>query len=362
MRRILSVLSLVLLPLLGGMQTASACVCAPARTPAQWSNDASRVFLGTVLEIGERRLVDHDLGRGYSQPVSFSVIQAWKGVESATIEIENRQTSCAAYYDVGTTYLVYTYYDATGDYHGSGGCWAIEMERAGQHLAFLDSATCPCNAMPTPEIALRSASAVFSGTVTALYDDPDTTDYVISVAFDAHTLWKNRYPFFEGTVNTPGVAVPTSAACGYPFAVGETYLIYAFESYEFGGNSSVPFVTSLCSRTKPLAQAAEDLAFLGAGTTSTVPQAPLPPHAKLSNYPNPFAETTTVSYALTEAAVVTLTVYDLTGRKIALRSLGVQAAGTHAETFDLTGKPAGMYFYEVQAGELVQRQVAVLAR
>ncbi len=47
----------------------------------------------------------------------------------------------------------------------------------------------------------------------------------------------------------------------------------------------------------------------------------------LQNYPNPFNPETWIPYHLSEAASVTLSIYDTAGQRIRMLSLGVQAAG-----------------------------------
>ena len=47
--------------------------------------------------------------------------------------------------------------------------------------------------------------------------------------------------------------------CGYPFQVGEAYLVYAFKA---GDSGTVR--TGICSRTRPLEKASDDLEFLRA--------------------------------------------------------------------------------------------------
>jgi hypothetical protein len=59
-------------------------------------------------------------------------------------------------------------------------------------------------------------------------------------------------------------------ACGYTFKIGGQYLVYAYRPKDGSGLS-----VSLCSRTRPLANAAEDLAFfqtlnVSAGTGGTI--------------------------------------------------------------------------------------------
>ena len=54
------------------------------------------------------------------------------------------------------------------------------------------------------------------------------------------------------------------ASCGYPFEMGQSYLVYAF-----GLESSLE--THLCTRNQPLAAAAEDLSGLGEGIEPSKP-------------------------------------------------------------------------------------------
>ena len=66
--------------------------------------------------------------------------------------------------------------------------------------------------------------------------------------------WNSRWTF---------AVVLRGTACGYGFEPAKSYLVYA--SATDGALS-----TNLCSRTRPMAQAAEDLAVLGMGATLTV--------------------------------------------------------------------------------------------
>jgi hypothetical protein len=70
---------------------------------------------------------------------------------------------------------------------------------------------------------------------------------------------------FRG-VSTPAVSVVTAGsgpACGYEFNVGERYLVYARQAKDGSG-----LVTGICSRTRPIAQAEDDLRFLQTLSTS----------------------------------------------------------------------------------------------
>ena len=90
-------------------------------------------------------------------------------------------------------------------------------------------------------------------------------------------------------------------------------------------------------------------------------------YALHQNYPNPFNPTTKISYDLPEASVVSLSIYDLMGRKIRTMINSEQTAGFKNIQWNATddlGKsvPAGMYIYTIQAGEFRQTRKMVLLK
>lgn len=115
---------------------------------------------------------------------------------------------------------------------------------------------CKC-AVPTVEAARADASALFEGRVLSVVEEsPEGAMPYHRVTLAVVRAWKGleREEQVEAITNTQ------SAACGYPFTKDTSYLVYARESE---GKLHV----SLCSRTKPMADAAEDLAVLGSGAT-----------------------------------------------------------------------------------------------
>tara|TARA_B100000508_G_scaffold141097_1_gene146939 strand:+ start:28808 stop:30616 length:1809 start_codon:yes stop_codon:yes gene_type:complete len=72
---------------------------------------------------------------------------------------------------------------------------------------------------------------------------------------------------------------------------------------------------------------------------------------KVSQYPNPFANETTVNYSLQEASAVDYNVVDMAGNVIISGSEGNQTAGEHSFTIDGAAFANGVYFLELTAGE-----------
>ena len=84
-------------------------------------------------------------------------------------------------------------------------------------------------------------------------------------------------------------------------------------------------------------------------------------------YPNPFNPITSLRYDLPEQAEVILTVYDLMGREVTQLVNATQEAGYRSVQWNATdkqGKPvsAGVYLYQIQAGEFVQTMKMVLLK
>ncbi|MCC5933793.1 MAG: T9SS type A sorting domain-containing protein [Balneolales bacterium] len=72
----------------------------------------------------------------------------------------------------------------------------------------------------------------------------------------------------------------------------------------------------------------------------------------LQNYPNPFNPSTNISFELPEAHQVSLTVYSITGQRVAsLLSNQTLSAGRHTVQFDASGLASGMYIYTLNLGE-----------
>ena len=67
------------------------------------------------------------------------------------------------------------------------------------------------------------------------------------------------------------------------------------------------------------------------------------------NYPNPFNPTTTIGYELSVTSYVTLRVFDLLGREVAVLVNKEQKAGNYTATFDARKLSGGIYFYRLTA-------------
>jgi len=85
------------------------------------------------------------------------------------------------------------------------------------------------------------------------------------------------------------------------------------------------------------------------------------------NYPNPFNPITTIQYELPQRSDVQVTIYDLLGKKVTTLVNQNQDAGFKSVQWNATndkGNPvsAGVYLYQIQAGQFVQTKKMVLLK
>lgn len=73
--------------------------------------------------------------------------------------------------------------------------------------------------------------------------------------------------------------------------------------------------------------------------------------ALYQNYPNPFNPVATITYDLPHATTVSLVVYDMLGREVAVLVNEQQALGNHRATFDASRFPSGAYIYRLETAD-----------
>jgi hypothetical protein len=80
------------------------------------------------------------------------------------------------------------------------------------------------------------------------------------------------------------------------------------------------------------------------------------------NYPNPFNPSTLISYSIPFGGRVSLNVYDLLGREVAVLFEGVRQPGSYTARFDGTGLSSGVYLYRLQSGGMTETRKLVIVR
>ncbi|MGH1362162.1 MAG: T9SS type A sorting domain-containing protein [Calditrichia bacterium] len=80
------------------------------------------------------------------------------------------------------------------------------------------------------------------------------------------------------------------------------------------------------------------------------------------NFPNPFNPSTTISYQIPARFHVKVKVYDLLGREVYVLVNDLKEAGTHQISFDASNFASGVYYYRLEAGDIVKTQKMMLLK
>jgi beta-glucanase (GH16 family) len=80
------------------------------------------------------------------------------------------------------------------------------------------------------------------------------------------------------------------------------------------------------------------------------------------NYPNPFNPVSTIGFAIAESRFVTLKVYDLLGREVAVLVNEQKVPGRYEVKFDASALASGVYLYRIQAGTFAETKKLVVVR
>ena len=80
------------------------------------------------------------------------------------------------------------------------------------------------------------------------------------------------------------------------------------------------------------------------------------------NYPNPFNPSTNINFSLPSSREVSLKVYDMMGREVAILVNGRMNAGEHTVQFNANGLASGVYIYRITAGSFTQSKRMLLIK
>ncbi len=86
------------------------------------------------------------------------------------------------------------------------------------------------------------------------------------------------------------------------------------------------------------------------------------------NYPNPFSKgengnpSTVIKYKIENEGFVTLKIYDILGKEIAVPVNSFQKAGSYSVSFNAKNLPGGIYFYRLQTGRFSETRKMILVK
>jgi len=78
------------------------------------------------------------------------------------------------------------------------------------------------------------------------------------------------------------------------------------------------------------------------------------------NYPNPFKSITIIEYAIPTSSLISIKVYDMSGREVAVLVYEKKQKGHYSTIFNGSNLPVGTYFYRIHAGDFAETRKFVL--
>jgi beta-lactamase superfamily II metal-dependent hydrolase len=199
-----------------------------------------------------------------------------------------------------------------------------------------------------------------SGSVTNGLTDIGFMVRVTRTSGSVWTIYTSTLPTASGG-GAVATAVPSAAntTVNQGSVTNSTYTTFT--------NGYFGFMAIHSSGTSARASAEFDQLYFDTTSTSPLGKAVLSPEIayepsifKLNqNYPNPFNPSTTFSFDLAEDAVVTLKVYDVIGREVAvIVNSEDRSAGTHQIRFDASSLASGVYYCKLNASTVTGKSFA----
>ena len=80
------------------------------------------------------------------------------------------------------------------------------------------------------------------------------------------------------------------------------------------------------------------------------------------NYPNPFNPVTTINYSIPQKGMVTVKVFDVTGKLVKTLVNETIEAGSNSVVFDASSLASGVYFYNIVSGGFTDTKKMILVK
>ena len=175
-------------------------------------------------------------------------------------------------------------------------------------------------------------------------------DSTVNILFIDSIVTSHRFFIVTPIIRNVSIGLRDSVVLGISFRPDTVYQFH--DTLSIVGNfQSSPVTIDLQGKGVTTITSA-NLAGLGIPMTTTLNQ----------NYPNPFNPATTIRFGLPHQSVVTLTVYNTLGQKVAELVNGDIDAGYHSVQFDARNLASGVYIYRLQAGSFVETRKLLLIR
>ncbi len=162
-----------------------------------------------------------------------------------------------------------------------------------------------------------------------------------------NTVFRRAYP------NTDGVVIPTNSG-----TYNYTYTYKRETAWVDTSMYTVAFVQN--DNNKEVINSAKGT-YSVTGVSNNNGEIPSV-YSLSQNFPNPFNPNTTINYSIPKSGFVTLKVYDLLGREMAVLVNGNAPAGNYSVDFYAGNFSSGVYFYKLESGSFNQIKKLVISK
>lgn len=126
---------------------------------------------------------------------------------------------------------------------------------------------------------------------------------------------------------------------------------------DFSPNGNIAYIGCFGGAGYPLAQKVVNTG----GNVQPDPNVVVEDYTLSQNYPNPFNPTTEIKFSILESGFVTLKVYDILGKEVAILVEGNLASGGYTATFDASDLSSGTYVYMLSVnGNRITKKMVLL--
>jgi hypothetical protein len=221
----------------------------------------------------------------------------------------------------------------------------------------------PWTGTETQEIIIKNNNVVTDAALLSAY--PDSVNKPVNYdSLSAYYITQNGSTNIEEFVTfTDGPSSPVSVITTYwndPSATQESLDTLGHESFDFSYASTYQSYTGGTS-----GQPIGDISWFGLTPTSVnnYMSAAVPASYSLyNNYPNPFNPSTKIRYSIPFNSHVSLKIYDILGKEVAVLINSELQPGTYEAVFDAANLSSGIYFYKLETPSFVQTNKMILLK
>lgn len=141
-------------------------------------------------------------------------------------------------------------------------------------------------------------------------------------------------------------------------STGGNYTVYMTYQKDFYAGSHAVGNNSYVSRSWLVYRKITNAAAIGVNNNQQI----VKDYKLDQNYPNPFNPSTTISYSIPKSGMVTLKIFDITGREVSTLVNGYMNAGSKEIQFNASNLSSGIYFYTIKAGDFTDTKKMVLTK